>query len=309
MLFIWLETEMLCYDFRNLPGFLWKMSKIRGIILRFSPQKGGWMKKKDDPIQDIGSEQQRLLKNLQLEINDAQDLLKLVAASQDPESVGRDQMEFLGVVGSRVLNAQELKLAEKGISIDDLRKICGRKMEATQQRNNSLRDSLPPSHMLRIVYAEHDLTLYFLYDLMNLVITLYKSTGWVASRKDCEKIIHITGHLCHMDAHQTREEQIIGPQLAVHKCADLPKLIFGEHKRLHKHRVELKKYVDQIEQVEFEKWLKNFGEVVQTFVPATREHIYKEEHILYPEAMKIIDDPRVWDEMRDACDNIGLCCF
>ena len=266
------------------------------------------MKKKKDTISDIGNEQDRLLQNLRSEVKDAQELLKLLAACQDPEAVSREQMEFLGVVGSRVLNRHELELAKKGISIDDLRKICGRKIEASQ-RNNSLRDSLPPSHVLRIVYAEHDLLLYFLYDLMNLVICLYKSKGWTASRKEIEKIVHITGHLCHMDAHQTREEQIIGPQLAVYGCADLPKLIFGEHKRLHKHRVEVKKYVDKVEDMDFEKWLKHFGDAVQTFVPATREHIYKEEHILYPEAIRLIEDPHVWDQMRDTCDDIGLCCF
>jgi DUF438 domain-containing protein len=265
-------------------------------------------KRKDDPISDIGSEQQRLLKNLRSEVKDAQNLLKLLAASQDPDAISREQMEFLGVVGSRVLSPEERELAQKGICIDDLRKICGRKIEESQ-RNNSLRDSLPPGHMLRIVYAEHDLLLYFLYDLMNLVICLYKSTGWTASRKDSEKIFHIMGHLCHMDAHQVREEQIIGPQLAAYGLTDMQKVIFGEHKRLHKQRVELKKLVDAIEQTDFEKWLVSFGETVQSFAPAVREHIYKEEHILYPEALKAVDDPRIWDDMRNACDDIGLCCF
>ena len=203
-------------------------------------------KKKNDAVSAIGNEQRRLLKNLQTEVEDTQNLLKLLAASQDSESISRDQMEFLGVVGSRVLNPEELELAKKGISLDDLRKICGRHMEASQ-RNNSLRDSLPPSHMLRIVYAEHDLLLYFLYDLMNLVTCLYKRPDWAASRKETEKITHIMNHLCSMDTHQVREEQIILPRLAVHSCADMAKFIFNEHRRLHKQRTELKKLTDAID--------------------------------------------------------------
>jgi DUF438 domain-containing protein len=264
--------------------------------------------KKNDAMSAIGNEQQRLLKTLRSEVSDAQSLLKLLAASQDPTAVRRDQMEFLGVVGSRVLTPEESKLAEQGISIDDLRKICGRKIEESQ-RNNSLRDSLPPSHLLRVVYAEHDLLLYFLYDLMNLVAGLYKMTDWAASKNDIEKILHIMGHLCTMDAHQVREEQIILPQLVAHDCSDVPKLIFSEHKRLHKQRVEIKKLTDAIEKMDFADWRGGLDDVIREFVPATREHIYKEEHILYPEALKVIADPQVWEDMKAACDKLGLCCF
>jgi len=256
----------------------------------------------------IGNEQRRLLKTLQSEAKDAKNLLKLVAASQDPEVVSRDQMEFLGVVGSRVLTPEECELAKQGISIDDLRRICGRKIEENQ-RNNSLRDSLPPNHMLRIVYAEHDLLLYFLYDLMNLSACLYKMTDWAASIKDTKKISHIVVHLCAMDAHQIREEQVILPQLVAHGCSDVPKLIFAEHKRLRRQRVEIKELTDTIEKRDFAEWRGSFDDVIRTFVPATREHVYKEEHILYPEAAKTISDPQVWDDMKTACDKLGLCCF
>jgi uncharacterized protein len=265
-------------------------------------------KRKDDPISDIGNEQKRLLTSLRSEVKDVHNLLRLLAASQDPEAISRDQMEFLGIVGSRALSPEELELAKKGISIDELRKICGRHIEASQ-RNNSLRDSIPSDHMLRVVYAEHDLLLYFLSDLMNVVMGLYKSNCWASCRKDTEKIVHIAGHICHMDAHQIREEQIIMPQLAEHHCKDMAKLIFAEHKRLHKHRIKFKEMIESIEKMDFKEWRSNFGDLVQGFTSAVREHIYKEEHILYPEALKAIRDPQVWDDMRTACDDIGLCCF
>jgi uncharacterized protein len=264
--------------------------------------------KKNDAMSAIGEEQQRLLKTLRSEVSDAQSLLKLVAASQDPQAVSRDQMEFLGIVGSRMLSPEESKLAEQGISIDDLRRICGRKIEESQ-RNNSLRDSLPPNHLLRIVYAEHDLLLYFLYDLMNLVAALGKMPDWTSCHNETEKMTHIMGHLCTMDAHQVREEQVILPQLLAHHCGDMPTLIFGEHKRLHHQRVAIKEFIDTIDTADFVEWRSGLDDVIREFVPATREHIYKEEHILYPDAIKLIPDPQVWEDMKSACDKLGLCCF
>lgn len=40
-----------------------------------------------------------------------------------------------------------------------------------------------------------------------------------------------------------------------------------------------------------------------------REHILKENTILYPAAFKAINDPNTWVEIRRKCDEIGYCCF
>jgi uncharacterized protein len=264
--------------------------------------------KKHDALSDIDKEQRRLLKNLRSKTKDAKELLMLLAASQNPDAVKRDQMEFLGIVGSRVLSPHEQELAEQGISIDDLRRICGRKIEESQ-RNNSLRDSLPPNHLLRIVYAEHDLLLYFLYDLMNLVAALGRMPDWTSCHNETEKMAHIMGHLCTMDAHQVREEQVILPQLLAHHCTDMPKLIFGEHKRLHRERVVIKEFIDTIGTADFVEWRSGLDDIMRNFVQGVRDHTYKEEHILYPETIKLILNPQVWEDMKAACDKLGLCCF
>ena len=113
-----------------------------------------------------------------------------------------------------------------------------------------------------------------------------------------------------MDAHQTREECIIFPQLAAHDYGDmLLQDSFAEHNDLHKSRVELKILADSIRKMDFSQWKKRLDEVLGIFVPATRQHIYREENVLYPKALKIMQDPQIWDDMKAACDDIGLCCF
>jgi len=266
------------------------------------------MAKKKDITHFFDKRQKKLLKNLRAQVNDLTELLKLVAAAQDIDTVRREHMEFLGTIGSRSLSAQELEMAKTGIPLDELRKICGRKMLTTQKDTVSLRDILPQGHVLRMVFAEHDLLLYYLATLESINTYIKQLHVWDGNKKLFDKVIHVTRHLCDLDAHQIREERIILPQLATYGYDNLPN-ICAEHDRLHKARVELKVLADTIEKVDFQYWKQRFDDVLVGFIPATREHIYKEETVLFPAALKVIQDPRVWENMKAACDDIGICCF
>ena len=40
-----------------------------------------------------------------------------------------------------------------------------------------------------------------------------------------------------------------------------------------------------------------------------RDHIFKENNILYPTSLEVIQDADTWQKLKDACDKIGYCCF
>ncbi len=40
-----------------------------------------------------------------------------------------------------------------------------------------------------------------------------------------------------------------------------------------------------------------------------RDHIFKENNILYPMAVQVILEPEKWADMKLKCDEIGYCCF
>ena len=135
------------------------------------------MTNNEDIFTYIDKQQRTLIKRLRLQTKDLTELMKLVAESQDTDIVRREHMEFLGVVGSRTLTAKEITMAEEGLPLDELRKICGQKMLAVE-RNDSLRYSLPQGHVLKIVYAEHDLILYYLSDLETINCSIQQMKRW-----------------------------------------------------------------------------------------------------------------------------------
>jgi uncharacterized protein len=263
---------------------------------------------KKDIAHFLDKEQKNLLKGLRAQIRDLTDVVKLIAASQDVDAIRKEHMQFLGTVGSRMLSAKELEMAKEGISLDELRKICGRKM-LSADRHDCLRDNLPHGHMLHMVYAEHELILYYVSDLEACNGLIQQMHGWTEVKKLLGKLSNIVKHLCAMDAHHVREERIIFPQLVAHGYGDTPQAIFAEHVQLRKARVELKLVADAVEKVDFAQWKQRLDAAVNSFVPAVREHVYKEETIVFPTALKVIQDPQKWTGMKTACDDIGICCF
>jgi uncharacterized protein len=263
--------------------------------------------KKD--ITDVFAKQQRkLLKDLRAQAKDLTGVLKLLAASQDTDAVRKEHMEFLGTVGSRTLTSKELAMAKEGIPLDELRKICGNKMLAIE-RHQSIREALPQGHILRLIYAEHELLLYLISNLEVLTASLGKTTDWHDNKKIFEKITHIVHQICGLDNHQLREERIIFPKLTAYGYEVLPQSLCAEHDRLHKARAELKMLGDSVERMAFHKWKEQWDEALGGFARGTREHIFKEDNILYPKALKVIQDPQIWDSIKAACDEIGICCL
>jgi hypothetical protein len=49
--------------------------------------------------------------------------------------------------------------------------------------------------------------------------------------------------------------------------------------------------------------------VVTALCVLLRQHIAKENEVLYPMAQRAIGDPGVWKWMKDECDAIGYCAF
>jgi uncharacterized protein len=59
----------------------------------------------------------------------------------------------------------------------------------------------------------------------------------------------------------------------------------------------------------FNEFKKELDEVAKYIVLSLREHIFKENNILYPTALEAIDEKESWKRTKKECDKIGYCCF
>ena len=157
-----------------------------------------------------------------------------------------------------------------------------------------------------MVYAEHDMILYYLSDLEAIAGKIQALTELDGSKRLIESLLRLVKRLSDMEIHHVREERIIFPQLAAHGYGDVPQSVFSEHVGLRKARAELRVVAELAEKDDFGQWKSRLAKAISEFVPLLREHIYKEENLIYPNALKVIQDPRKWNEMKTACDDIGI---
>jgi len=266
--------------------------------------------KRNTSLTDMLQRNQRnIVRDLKGQVKETNEILKLIATAQDVNAVRKEHMEFLGIVGSRTLSKKEIDTASKeGIPFDELRRITGRNIECCMQ-NESLRNSLGPGHILRMVLAEHEMILYFVNDIETTVACIAKCKTWSDKAGLVEKVRYLIKHLASMDGHQLREEKVIFESFRNSGFEDVPAAIFSEHAKLGKGKDELRKLCDSSGKGDYRRWVGKLETVLSIWAPGVKQHIFAEENVVYPRALKIIQDPNKWAKMKAAAEEDGICCF
>jgi hypothetical protein len=172
-----------------------------------------------------------------------------------------------------------------------------------------MKQQLPPGHIVATLVSEHELILGFLEKLDSINKTVQQMNAYDQTREDFKMLAHIAEHLAEAELHHQREEQILFPELEVRGVYGPPAVMRAEHEQLRKSKQRLKNLAAQVAEMEFSQFKEQLDETVRLIVPTLREHIFKENNILYPTALKLIEDEKVWQRLKEACDKIGYCCF
>jgi len=68
-------------------------------------------------------------------------------------------------------------------------------------------------------------------------------------------------------------------------------------------------YVHVLKAEYFNEFKKSLNSTSRFIVSSLRDHIFKENNILYPTALDVIKENKVWNKMKTECDKIGYCSF
>ena len=173
---------------------------------------------------------------------------------------------------------------------------------ASAGRRQAFRASLSNGHVLATLMDEHDRILEHLKSLEELAGSL----GDAPTRAVLEQIESIGRALVGAEPHHEREEKALFPALVERGLHGPPACMEAEHVELR----ALKRGVEQLARRGLDG-TDTHGALRATsleLVRKLRDHIAKEDDILYPMAVETITDPAVWAELRRRCDEIGYCC-
>jgi len=236
-------------------------------------------------------------------------ILQRLNAGEDTAKVRQEAQQFLASIDAKDLSLAEQKLIEAGLKPEDLRHLCSVHMEMVKDKVEELRKSLSTRHPVHTLICEHEEILGFLDKLEEVNQGIQQMDSYKKGSKDFQKLAHIAKHLVEAEAHHQREEDVIFPALEERGVFGPPQIMRQEHEDLRRYKKTISNLAAEPGQKDFKSFKKKLDSTSKLLVLALRDHIFKENNILYPTAVQVIEDKKIWEELRKKCDKIGYCSF
>jgi DUF438 domain-containing protein len=168
--------------------------------------------------------------------------------------------------------------------------------------------ALPSGHVIRVMFEEHDCLLNSLSDLEKFNHQVQSLSSWDDAAKRREDLLALAQTFLDAEPHHQREEQVLFPRIEEKGIAGPPMVMRHEHEELRIRKKSLKELAEKSD-MDFKAFQETLNTLSSYLTGVLREHIQKENGILYPMALEIIADDAVWKQMKEACDAIGYCSF
>lgn len=195
------------------------------------------------------------------------------------------------------ISLAEQKLLSKGYNLEDMKDFCRIHLRAVREDSQKIMDGLEDGHPIKTLMKEHEMILGFLDELDELV----EGLGIEVTEKERVRLMEIAEHLVETEKHHEREEEALFPRLEGKGIVGPPRVMRSEHEEMLPKKKRLKELAENPEEN-----LKEIKDIAGFLSFHLRDHIFKENNILYPTALEEIID---WDDVKKQSDDIGYCCF
>lgn len=235
-------------------------------------------------------------------------LQKLNSGDITPE-LRQEALKMVSNVDPLELSLAEQKLIENGTKPEDLRHLCDIHMEVLKDELDKLRLSLTSDHVLTTMIEEHEEILKRLTRLEELNSKIQKMNNFDKNTSLFNELLNLAIDIIGAEPHHKREEDVLFPELEKRGVTGPTRVMRMEHDMLRAKKHEIKSLSEKVENMDFPEFKSQLNEAAKYLIFNLRDHIYKENHILYPSSVQTLKDSELWQTMKKACDEIGYCSF
>lgn len=225
------------------------------------------------------------------------------------EEIRKEALDIVSNIDPIELSIAEQKLIEEGMHPQDLRNLCDIHMEVLNDELVKLKRQLEPGHMLDTLILEHEKLKEFLTELDKQNIEIQKLDSYDGNEEYFEKLLVLAENILDAENHHRREENVLFPELEKRNITGPTRIMRMEHDDLRAKKRVLRDTAKNVGNMDFKEAKKLIDEVSKYIVFQLRDHIYKENYILYPTAMDAIKDKALWEDMKKRADEVGYCSF
>jgi hypothetical protein len=240
-------------------------------------------------------------------VDELTDVLRRLTSGEDRAKARQEAEELLRTITPQELSLAEQRLIESGTDPKELRHLCDVHLRVLSDELESFRTQLAQGHPVDTLMAEHEVILDTLVDLEELNQEVQKGNALQADQS--ERLRHIATHLVEAEPHHQREEEVLFPELEQRGVTGPPRIMRIEHEKLRARKHALLELAEEAEEMPFAELQWHLNGLATYLVFNLRDHIFKEDNILYPAAVEVVTDSAVWEQVKLQCDEIGYCCF
>jgi DUF438 domain-containing protein len=194
--------------------------------------------------------------------------------------------------------------------MNNIQNVCASHLDMSGDPLSEMKAKLAPGHVLDTLVAEHDMILGFLDELEKANGAIQEAERYDPDAEEYGTLKHLAEHLVGAERHHQREEDVLFPEIEKRGVYGPVQVMKMEHEELREQKQRLQELAENEAGMDFARFQRELDETARFIVAVLREHIYKENNILYPAALEVIGERgETWSRMKTDCDRIGYCCF
>lgn len=235
------------------------------------------------------------------------DLVQRYKGGAQLEQVKREAKAVFGHMRPDEIGAVERGLTARRVNIEDLHEVHRLHLDNLQQELATIRAAVEPWHPIRTMIDEHD-------EILRTLDALEGLNSKVQQAADSDKALlaelrTLAENLLAAEHHHKREEDVVFPELTKGGIGMTVKAMSDEHDEMRAMKHALRSLADRAENMEFSDFQRELDNLAQYIVYNLGDHIYRENYILYPAALRMVSDKALWTDLKRRCDEIGYCHF
>jgi len=236
------------------------------------------------------------------------EVIKRLHAGASPQEVKERFKQVLEGISPLEIAKIEQELIKEGVPREEIQRLCDVHLAVFREQLEKQKLDVTPENPINILMEEHKILLQLLEKLNTIVNRVQQAEDIRHVHEEISQTKHIAEDFLDAEKHYLREENVLFPVLEKHGVTEPPAIMWTEHNQLRDKKKQLHNLIENYNNISLKDFKKQLGETAKSLNSTLSSHIFKENNILFPTALRVVTEQE-WKDARNEFDEIGYCCF
>ncbi len=200
----------------------------------------------------------------------------------------------------------EQELVEEGMPREEILSMCDVHLAVFREQleQQKPKTPAPAESAINVLMEEHKILQQRLEKLRGIVSSVQKASSFEEVNNEINELRSIAEDFLDAEKHYKREENVLFPILEKHGVSEPPAIMWMEHNKLREAKKQFNNLIQSHGNMNLEDFKKQLTEVANNIIDVLGSHLFKENNILFPTALRVVTDEE-WKEARKEFDAVG----